>query len=142
MKFSTEEFVKTIVADIEKGHKLDSSRIFTLSWSSGGPAGYAISLAQDTRVTGSFIAMSVFKPEQLPGLEAARGKAYYLLHSPEDRIPLRMAETARDTLVSKGAKARLQTYEGGHGWHGDVHGMIRDGIAWLDAQAAEPGNSN
>jgi len=134
MKFSSEEFVNSVIADIEKQHRLDSRRIFTLSWSSGGPAGYAISLHPDTRVTGSFIAMSVFKPDQLPEAVAARGHAYYLLHSPQDFIPMRMPEMARDTLTSNGAKVHLQTYQGGHGWHGNVFGMIGEGIRWLEQQ--------
>jgi predicted esterase len=136
MKFSTEEFVNAVVADIEKDHPLDSRRIFTLSWSSGGPAGYATSLHPGTRVTGSVIAMSVFKPDQLPEIHAAKAHAYYLLHSPEDFIPMRMPEMARDTLASNGAKVHLQTYPGGHGWHGDVYGMIGDGVRWLEQQTA------
>ena len=134
MKFSTEQFVNTVIADVEKQHRLDSRRIFTLSWSSGGPAAYAISLHRDTRVTGSFIAMSVFKPDQLPETAAAKGHAYYLLHSPQDFIPMQMPELARDTLTSNGAKVHLQSYQGGHGWHGNVFGMIGEGIRWLEQQ--------
>jgi len=132
MKFSTEEFARTVVADIEKRHHLDTNRIFSLSWSSGGAAGYAIALDPATPVPGSFVAMSVFKPEQLPDLKLAQGRAYYLLHSPEDFIPLRMAELARDTLKQHGAAVQLQTYAGGHGWRGDVYGLIREGVEWLD----------
>ncbi|MCU0784835.1 MAG: hypothetical protein MUF81_12495 [Verrucomicrobia bacterium] len=29
-------------------------------------------------------------------------------------------------------RVRRQTYEGGHGWHGDVYGIIRAGIPWLE----------
>ena len=89
MRFSTEEFVRSVVADIEKQHPLDTNHIFSLAWSSGGPAGYAASLDPGSRITGSFIAMSVFKPQGLPDLKLAQGKAYYLLHSPDDFIPLR-----------------------------------------------------
>ncbi len=60
-KFSTEDFVNEIIKDTAKKHKLDSKHVFTLSWSSGGPAAYAISLT-NKKVTGSFVAMSVFKP--------------------------------------------------------------------------------
>lgn len=136
MKFSTEEFVNAVIADIEKQHRLDSRRIFTLSWSSGGPAAYAVSLHPDMRVAGSFVAMSVFKPDQLPEAAAAKGHAYYLLHSPQDFIPMRMPELARDTLTSNGAKVHLQAYQGGHGWHGNVFGMIGEGIRWLEQETA------
>ena len=78
--------------------------------------------------------MSVFKPDQLPDLKRAKDKLYYILHSPEDKIPIRFAEAARDQLAEAGAKTKLQTYEGGHGWHGDVYGNIRAGIEWLEQQ--------
>jgi predicted esterase len=79
--------------------------------------------------------MSVFKPDQLPPLENAKGHAYYVLHSPEDFIPIRMAEQACDALGEHGATVKLETYSGGHGWRGDVYGMIRTGIQWLEEQA-------
>jgi predicted esterase len=46
--------------------------------------------------------------------------------------PYRMAEQARDKLTENGAKVRLETYEGGHGWRGDVFGDIRAGVEWLE----------
>ena len=66
---------------------------------------------------------------------AARGRAYYLLHSPTDFIPMSMPEQAREALGSNGAQVRLQTYEGGHGWHGNVFGNIRAGVQWLEKSA-------
>src|SRR5262245_14481440 len=56
MKFSTEEFIDAVIEDVAGKYKLDPRRVFTLTWSSSGPAGYAASLGC-TRVTGSFIAM-------------------------------------------------------------------------------------
>jgi predicted esterase len=132
MKFSTEKFVHLVIGDVERRHKLDPECIFTLSWSSSGPAAYATSLFPDTRVTGSFVAMSVFKPETLPPLERADGQVYYILHSPQDFIPLRMAEQARDSLRANKATTELVTYSGGHGWHGDVYGNLQRGIRWLE----------
>ena len=76
--------------------------------------------------------MSVFKPGELPALEHAAGHAYFILHSPQDFIPIRMAEEARDALGRNGAAVELVTYEGGHGWRGDVYGNIRRGIRWLE----------
>jgi len=131
--FLTEEFVEAVITDITRSNKVDPRFIFTLGWSSGGPPVYATSLRPGTRVTGSFVAMSVFKPERYTSLKNARGHRYYILHSPEDFIPIKMAETARDELRRVGAKAELSTYEGGHGWRGDVYGEIRRGVAWLEA---------
>ena len=80
--------------------------------------------------------MSVFNPRYLPPLAGGKGHAFYLLHSEQDRVcPYRMAEQAKKSLPEQGAKVRLVTYEGGHGWRGDVFGNIRTGIDWLEKNA-------
>jgi RNA polymerase sigma factor (sigma-70 family) len=133
MKFGTEEFVDVVIEDVAKKHKIDRARVFSLSWSSSGPAAYATSLRNKHGVKGSFIAMSVFNPKFLPPLKGAKGHAYYLYHSPEDRVcPYRMAEQAKTGLADNGAKVRLETYEGGHGWRGNVYDDIRRGVEWLE----------
>ena len=139
MKFSTEDFVDAVIKDVEEKHKLDPERIFTLTWSSSGPAAYAASLSSD-KITGSFIAMSVFKPDLLPPLEKAKGHAYFLYHSPDDQVcPFRMAERAADELKKSGAAVKLATYEGGHGWRGNLYDDIREGVEWLEKNHATRG---
>jgi predicted esterase len=144
-QFSTEDFIRAVIDDVRTRHQLDDRFIFTLSWSSSGPAAYAISLQDRTPVTGSFVAMSVFKPDQLPSLERAKGHPYFLYHSPADRVcPFRMAEAARDALAKQGATVQLATYEGGHGWRGNVYADIRRGIEWLERSVpvqAKPGQT-
>ncbi len=136
MKFSTEEFIEAVIDDVAKKHKLDRSKVFSLSWSSSGPAAYAASLQEKPGIRGSFIAMSVFNPRFLPPLKAANGQAYYLYHSEQDRIcPFRMAEQARKALEENGAKVQLETYEGGHGWRGNLYRDIRKGVDWLEKMA-------
>ncbi|MGE5610743.1 MAG: alpha/beta hydrolase [Bacillota bacterium] len=135
-KFTTEQFVADVIDEVRSKYSVDESRVFTLSWSSGGPAGYAVSLAADTRVHGSFIAMSVYKPSFLPPLERAKGHAYFLLHSPQDQVcPYAMARAASLALANKGAATKLVDYSGGHGWRGDVFGNLRQGIEWLEQNA-------
>jgi predicted esterase len=137
-KASIEEFVKASVADLKTRTRINDRQVFTLSWSSGGPAAYAASLRRDTPVTGSFVAMSVFKANQLPALRNAKGKAYYILHSPDDMVcPYRMAVTARDALREAGATVEFAEYAGGHGWHGDPFGNIRKGIDWLEQKTKQ-----
>ncbi len=137
MKFATEEFVEAVVADVAGRHRIDRRKVFTLSWSSGGPAAYAASLAPKSSVTGSFIAMSVFRPEWLPALGAAKGHSCYLFQSPEDPVcPLAHAERAAEALRLEGAKVELVTYPGGHGWRGPVFPNIRKGLDWLEKNAA------
>lgn len=136
MKMSVEDFLAQAVKDVGKHETIDPKYVFTLSWSSGGPAAYAASLSEETPVTGSFVGMSVFKPNYLPDLAQAKGKSYYILHSPQDRIcPFRMAEAARDQLSEKGANVTFVEYSGGHGWRGNVYGNMRAGIAWMEEQA-------
>jgi predicted esterase len=138
-KASVEEFVKAAVDDVAKRTRIDKRHVYTLSWSSGGPAAYAASLAKNSPITGSFVAMSVFKARELPALKRrAKNQRYYILHSRQDQVcPYRMAVNARDSLRDAGAKVEFAEYEGGHGWHGDVFGNLRAGIEWLESQAPE-----
>jgi predicted esterase len=137
MEFSTEEFIDAVIEDVAKKHKVDRKRVFTLSWSSSGPAAYAASLRSPNKITGSFIAMSVFNPKFLPPLKEAKGQPYYLYHSEQDRVcPFRMAEQAKRELTESGAKVYLETYQGGHGWRGNVYGDIAAGIEWLEKNCA------
>jgi predicted esterase len=74
----------------------------------------------------------------LPPLDNAKGKRFYLLQSPDDQVtPLRFAEEAESALSIAGAKVHLHRQEGGHGWHGDMWGMLRAGIEWLEREARE-----
>ncbi|MFO0945177.1 MAG: hypothetical protein U1D30_04405 [Planctomycetota bacterium] len=131
-QFTTEDFVDSVIDDVAKREKIDGDRVFTLSWSSSGPACHAVALSND-KVKGSFIAMSVFHPRTLPPLTNSKGHAYYLFHSPQDRVcPHRFAEQASRELKTAGAKVQLTNYEGGHGWHGDIFGEIHAGIEWLE----------
>lgn len=136
MKFSTEELVDAVIKDVKAKHKIDESKVFTLSWSSGGPAAYAISLTS-RQVKGSYIAMSIYRPAELPPLVSAMGHAYYLLHSPEDFISIDMPKQAVKDLSERGAKVTLTTYAGGHGWTNDPFGNIRKGIEWLEKNAGQ-----
>ena len=135
MEFPCEELFAEVLADVGKGRELDPKHLFTLAWSSSGILAYTLGLQKETPVTGTFVAMSVFKPELLPSLKGAKGRRFYVLHSPEDFIPIRMAEEARDQLTKKGATVAYATYDGGHGWKGDVYGMIRKGIGFLEKEA-------
>ena len=140
-EFTTEQFLEAVIGDVGKSHKLNAEHIYTLSWSSGGPAAYAASLEVE-EIKGSFVAMSVFKPEHLSPLSRAREHRYYIHHSPDDPVcPFRMAEAARDQLKEAGASVEFSTYDGGHGWRGDVFGALRKGIAWL-AEAEPPAEEN
>lgn len=131
-KFTTEEFVESVVEDVGGRLKVDPKRVVTVSWSSSGPACHRIASLAKTRVTGSLIAMSVFRRSDLEDLSNVKGRPVFLLHAPGDRrCPFRLAEEARDTLTKAGAKVRFETYEGDHGWGGDSVELARKGLLWL-----------
>jgi hypothetical protein len=39
-------------------------------------------------------------------------------------------------LKKNGAAVKLTTYQGGHGWRGNLYDNIRDGIEWLEKNHA------
>lgn len=138
----TELFIEDVVTDVARRAPLDPRRVFVVAWSSSGPAAYATSLQKRKSVTGFYIAMSVFKPQQLPPLKEARREAYFLLHSPQDQVcPHRMAIDAETRLTKAGARVQLRNYEGGHGWRGNVYGNLREGLGWLDENRSPPDRS-
>lgn len=131
-EFSTEAFVEAVVADAAKIHKIDSKRVFCMGWSSSGPAVYALGLREKPVTTGSYIAMSIYKSQHLPPLANAKGRSFYIEHSPDDRVcPYWMARKGHEELTREGARTKLAPYDGGHGWRGDVYGRIAAGLKWL-----------
>jgi predicted esterase len=141
-KFTTEEFVDAVVTDIVKTQrvKIDPARVYQLGWSSGGPAEYAISLQEKPPVTASYIAMSVFFEAQLEKeLKNAKGRAWFLDHSPDDvTCKFENAEKAQARLKKEGATVELVTYKGGHGWPPDVYERMKKGFAWMEKNHAKP----
>lgn len=129
--FLTEEFVSKGIDGVAKKHKIDRKQVYACGWSSGGPAVWATLLQKNSPFQGAFVAMSVFHPQYVPPVENAKGKRVFILHSPEDFIPIKMAETARDQLRQAGATVEYATYEGGHGWHGDVFRYFREATIFL-----------
>jgi len=139
MTFATEDYFDAVVQDAGQRQKIDASRVYTVSWSSGGPAAYAIAIRKNKPVAGSFVAMSVFKPKA-HDLTHAKGQAFFLYQSGEDSVtPLEHAETAKTALLGAGADVELKTYPGGHGWKGRFYPEIRAGLEWLDKKR-EAGN--
>jgi hypothetical protein len=75
----------------------------------------------------------VFHPANYPPLKNAKDRRFYLLQSPADQVTKYIfATNAKRQLSAAGAKVELKDYAGGHGWHGDIFGNIREGIGWLD----------
>lgn len=139
MKFSTEEFVESVIKEVATKARIDRTHVFTFSWSSSGPAAYSISLQPTRLVTGSLVSMAVFHPQQLPPLARAKNHSYFIAHSKEDaRCPYSLAEQAREELKRQGAKVEFETYPGPHGFGAGSFEWIRKGLAWLDKNPAPP----
>lgn len=138
MEFTTQEFVEAVIDEVEDEIAVDANFVFAMGWSSSGTAVYRAALEKKSKVTGAFVAMSVWKPDQLPKLKQAKDRAFAILHSPEDFIPIRMAEEARDALEEAKARVHYATYEGGHGWRDDPYAKMRAAIAFLERNHAEP----
>jgi len=135
-EFSTEEFVEAVIRDVGARQPIDPRYVFTLTWSSSGPAAYAIALQEETAVTGSYILMSVYRPEWHPPVARAKGRLFAIEHSPDDQLcPFSQAQQAQRELTEAGAIVRFTTYQGGHGWHGDLYPRTAEGLAWLVEQA-------
>jgi len=129
---TTSESLAAIIDDVARRQGIDKEQVYALAWSSSGPAVYEAMLEPRSPLAGAFIAMSVFRPGDLPPLAAASGRRIYLLHSPEDSVcPYRMAADAKERLTAAGADVALVDYAGGHGWHGPVQENLKRGIAWL-----------
>ena len=131
MKFPTEQFIDDVIADVGKRTHLDRSNVFTFAWSSSGPAVYTHAAMSKTFIRGAFIAMSVFRPADLPNPAMLRDRRLFILQSPQDFIPIKQARDAVDFLTAHGAHVKLQEYQGGHGWTDRVYEDIRQGIPWI-----------
>jgi predicted esterase len=66
-----------------------------------------------------------------------KGHGYFLFHSPDDQVcPFAMAERAARDLKKHGAKVKLTTYKGKHGWQAGLYESMRQGIEWLEENHA------
>ena len=138
MEFTTEEFVAGVIDEVEDDIKVDPNYVFAMGWSSSGSPVYRSALLKDTKLTGAFVSMSVWKPDLMPKLKQGKGQAFAILHSPEDFIPIKMAEEARDALEKVKAEVHYATYKGGHGWKDDPFGKMRTAIEFLERKHAKP----
>ena len=130
--FTIESVAEAVIHDITGKHDIDTQRIFVMGWSSGGPPAYTLATRKNTPFRGAFVAMSVFKPDLLPPLKELNDRAFYILHSPGDFISMRFANNAEQELRAAGARVKLSTYEGGHGWHGESIDHIPRAVRWLE----------
>ncbi|MBK8100237.1 MAG: carbohydrate binding domain-containing protein [Planctomycetes bacterium] len=132
MEYTTEEYVRAVVADAGKALPIDPRRVLLLAWSSGGPAAYATLLAEDSPFAGAYVAMSIWPKVDAAALARAKGQRLLLDQSPQDQITkFSHVRKAHEALTGASAIVRVSTYHGGHGWHDLPLPRLRAGFLWL-----------
>jgi len=131
--FSTEAFLRAVLEDLRSTKAYAIDRVFVFGWSSGGPAVYAAATDREAPYDGYYTLSSRFDPADL-GLEAARGRRFYIQHGAKDEIvPLLEAKGAAESLRGHGAEVRLDAFEGGHGFgQPDPKYAVRLALSWLE----------
>ena len=141
-RFTSEQFLDAVIADVSRLYKIHEGWVFTLGWSSSGHILYNSSF-ENSKIRGAFVAMSRFQPAWFAHPENAKGKRYYFWHSPEDSIcPFAETESAASFLTEQGAATIVRSYRGGHGWvtftfYGD---RIKEALEWFRASEADAPN--
>jgi len=141
MQYTTDAYVRAVVAEVEKTHAIDPTQRVVLAWSSSGPAVYPLMVAKDSPFARSYIAMSIWPGRQLGDLAPVKGRRFFLDQSPEDETTkFSHVRDALPALVRAGAVVRLSTYTGGHGWNDAPLPRIHEGLRWLlsDEPAPKP----
>ncbi len=131
MEYTTEQYVRAVVAAVEKDLAVDPVRRVVVAWSSSGPAIHPLMAVEDGPFARAYIAMSVW-PRDLVNLAPVKARRYVLDQSPEDQTTtFSHVREAYAALTKAGAVVRLSTYAGGHGWHDEPLPRFKQGLTWL-----------
>ena len=84
MEFTTEEFAADVVADVGQAPQDRQAIRLRARVVVERARDLHLSLAEKPIITGAYVAMAVFHPRELPPLKAAKGRAWFIDHSPED----------------------------------------------------------
>ncbi len=136
-KFTTEAFVSDVVQDIARYQTFAPEKVFLHGAADSGPAVYACSLEAQTPFRGFYLLASTFQSAQLPPLDHARNRRYYLQHSKDDKVtPYWIAEAAQKLLSEHGAVVKLETYRGNHGYDfvDEIFPHIGAAVSWLEGE--------
>lgn len=132
-QFTTEEFIASVIRDTAAHVQIDPKRVYVMGWSSGGPPAYAALLSLP-EVRGAIVAMSIFRLDWTEHYPTNGAKRVAVLHSNDDRVvPYSFGAQAVDELRKRDFEANMFAYAGGHGWRGDVYGLIERAFRYVDA---------
>jgi len=139
MKFSTEEFLEALVADVKTRHKVDARRVFLYGYQASTRVAYAAGLRPRSPFTGIMAAMGEMKLKDLPPIAGARGRVWYLLSWDDPNYcPAGKMEEARAALAKAGAKVELKQFDGKQYLGGQGCAVLLAGLQWLEKNAGEP----
>lgn len=139
MKYTTEEYVRAVVAEVQKTHEIDPAKTVLLGWSSSGPALYELLASGKPTAERAYIAMSVCKAKDSSVLAATKGMRIVLDQSRDDKVtPFVHAEKGRELLVASGATVRLIAHKGDHGWTDAPLPRLAEGLRWLLSNEPAP----
>ena len=111
VRFTTEQFLAAIVADVCARYPMWRDHIFLAGVAGGGLPVYAASLAPVTPFRGFYLLDASFSSAQLPPLTGAKGRKYFIQQDPASKTnPLWMAEAARRLLIQQGAFVTLSDF--------------------------------
>ena len=111
VRFTTEQFLATIAADVCARYPARRDHIFLAGVAGSGLSVYAVSLAPVTPFRGFYLLDSPFSSAQLPPLTGAKGRKYFLQQDPASKAnPFWKAQAARQMLVRQGASVTLSNF--------------------------------
>ncbi|MCC7066162.1 MAG: carbohydrate binding domain-containing protein [Planctomycetes bacterium] len=132
MQYTTEDYVRAVVAAVEKELPIDPKRRAVLAWSSSGPGVYPLLVAKDGPFSHAYVAMSIWPGKVLGDLAAVKGRRIQLDQSPDDKVTqFSHAQKAYEALTKAGALVQVASYTGGHGWLDAPLPRLRKGLEWL-----------
>jgi predicted esterase len=138
--YTTEQYVRAVLAEVDKEHPIDPARRVVVAWSSSGPAIHPLMAAKDSPFQRAYIAMAVW-PQHLEDLAAVEGRRYVLDQSPDDQVTIfQHVRDAHAALSRAGAQVRVSVYTGEHGWGEQPLPRFAKNLGWLlgDEPAGKP----
>ena len=135
-KFTVETFVGEIVADIVTRYPIHPNHIFLHGEGGGGLAAYDCSLQPQTPFKGFSLLGAEFRSAQLPSVEAAKGRRYYIQAFKEDRsVPYFLTTGAQSLLTKAGATVQLPPLSGDHTprFNAATLDLLTKAVNWLES---------
>ncbi len=134
-KFTAETFAADIVADIVARYPIRPEHIFLHGEGGGGLAAYSCSLQPQTPFRGFSLLGAEFRSAQLPPMDAAKGRRYYLQAGKDDKtLPYFLTTSAHGLLTKAGATVAVNPVAGDHTprFNAETLDLLTKAVNWLE----------